>query len=102
MNLQRAGSSAYWDSEAWNPDDRVYVGASEGQKLWPQWRRHSGYMSLQQRWKAKFILAELRLTAGITSEQLLQPLSCKPSFESIRERGTGGGREGERERETKG
>ena len=36
MNLQRGGSSAYWDSEAWNPDDRVYVGASEGQKLWPQ------------------------------------------------------------------
>eukprot|EP00440_Ansanella_granifera_P041967 gb/GFBE01045497.1/.p1 GENE.gb/GFBE01045497.1/~~gb/GFBE01045497.1/.p1 ORF type:complete len:594 (+),score=146.16 gb/GFBE01045497.1/:1-1782(+) len=31
MNLQRADSEAYWDSEAWNPDDRVYVGASDGQ-----------------------------------------------------------------------
>lgn len=31
MNVQRSGSSAYWDSDAWNPDDRVYVGASDGQ-----------------------------------------------------------------------
>ncbi|CAJ1348888.1 unnamed protein product, partial [Effrenium voratum] len=31
MNITRSGSSAYWDSEAWNPDERVYVGASDGQ-----------------------------------------------------------------------
>lgn len=31
MNVKRSGSSAYWDSEAWNPDDRVYVGACDGQ-----------------------------------------------------------------------
>jgi len=31
MNVQRSRSSAYWDSDAWNPDDRVYVGASDGQ-----------------------------------------------------------------------
>ena len=35
MNVQRSGSSAYWDSDAWNPDDRVYVGASDGQTHQP-------------------------------------------------------------------
>ena len=36
MNVQRSGSSAYWDSDAWNPDDRVYVGASDGQTHGPE------------------------------------------------------------------
>ena len=36
MNVKRSGSSAYWDSEAWNPDDRVYVGACDGQTHRPQ------------------------------------------------------------------
>eukprot|EP00929_Paragymnodinium_shiwhaense_P024283 TRINITY_DN14994_c1_g1_i2.p1 TRINITY_DN14994_c1_g1~~TRINITY_DN14994_c1_g1_i2.p1 ORF type:complete len:1185 (-),score=302.51 TRINITY_DN14994_c1_g1_i2:98-3652(-) len=29
--LLRADSEAYWDSDQWNPDERVYVGASSGQ-----------------------------------------------------------------------
>jgi len=28
--LPRVGSSNYWDSDAWDPDNRIYVGAAEG------------------------------------------------------------------------
>mmetsp|Transcript_23435 Transcript_23435/g.43149 ORF Transcript_23435/g.43149 Transcript_23435/m.43149 type:complete len:355 (-) Transcript_23435:214-1278(-) len=31
--IGRVDSSKYWDSSAWDPDDRVYVGASEGMGL---------------------------------------------------------------------
>lgn len=31
MNFQEGDSDAYWGADAWDPDSRVYVGASDGQ-----------------------------------------------------------------------
>lgn len=33
MNFQEGNSDAYWGAEAWDPDDRVYVGASDGRSF---------------------------------------------------------------------